>query len=92
MAKRKFIIDLDGEKVEVEGYDPKKALIRYLMKKRRSMLMTKDKEKVEKMWEKVPSNASVSGARSEKRYKINWKRQGEGELAGARFVFELQEI
>ncbi|MEM4102392.1 MAG: hypothetical protein QXN78_03190, partial [Conexivisphaerales archaeon] len=84
MVKRKFIIDLDGEKVEIEGYDPKKALIRYLMKKRRSMLMTKDKEKVEKMWEKVPSNASVSGARSEKNYKITWKRLGEGELAGAR--------
>jgi len=92
MAKRKFVIDLDGEKVEVEGYDPKKALIRYLMKKRRSLLMTRDKEKVERMWEKMPSKALVVGARSQKSYSITWKRQGEGELAGARFVFELQEI
>ncbi len=91
MGKRKFLLDFGTEKVEVEGYDPQKALIKYLMKKRRSLLMTKDKEKVERLWKSVPSEATVSSARSVKKYRINWKEKGEGEFEGARYVFYLEE-
>ncbi len=91
VAKRKFLIDLGSEKVEVEGYDPRKALIKYLMKRRRSMLMTKDEEKLKRLWDGAPKSARVQGARLEKRYRITWKLKGEGELAGARYVFEVQE-
>ena len=91
MGKRKFMLDFGTEKVEVEGYDPQKALIKYLMKKRRSLLMTKDKEKVERLWKAVPSEATVSSARSVKKYRIIWKEKGEGEFEGARYVFYLEE-
>jgi len=91
MGKRKFLLDFGNEKVEVEGYDPQKTLIKYLMKKRRSLLMTKDKEKVERLWKGLPSVATVSSARSVKKYKITWKEKGEGEFEGARYVFYLKE-
>ena len=51
MGKRKFTIDLGDEKIEVEGHQHKNVAIKYLMKRRRSLLMTRDKEKVEKLFE-----------------------------------------
>ena len=49
MGKRKFTIDLGNEKIEVEGHQHKNVAIKYLMKRRRSLIMTKDKDKVEKL-------------------------------------------
>ncbi len=47
MGKRKFTIDLGNEKIEVEGHQHKNVAIKYLMKRRRSLIMTHDKEKAD---------------------------------------------
>lgn len=92
MGKRKFTIDLGNEKIEVEGHMHKNVAIKYLMKKRRSLLMTKDKQKVEHMFQNVPKTISIIGGHLTKSYKINWEREGTTEFEGSRFVFTLDEL
>jgi hypothetical protein len=92
MGKRKFTIDLDNEKIEVEGHQHKNVAIKYLMKRRRSLLMTRDKGKVEKLFEQVPKTISIVGGHLTKYYKINWEREGTTEFEGSRFVFTLDEL
>jgi len=92
MGKRKFAIDLGNEKIEVEGHQHKNVAIKYLMKRRRSLLMTKDKEKVEKLFEAVPKTISIVGGHLIKSYKINWEREGTTEFEGSRFVFTLTDL
>jgi hypothetical protein len=91
LTKRKFVIDTGSEKVEVEGYDYQKVAIRYLMKRRRSLLSTRDPAKVDALWERLPKTLEVIGAKESKRYSVDWKRVGEEEFQGARFVFTLNE-
>jgi len=92
MGKRKFTIDLGNEKIEVEGHQHKNVAIKYLMKKRRSLLMTRDKEKVERLWTSVPKTISIIGGHLTKSYQINWEREGTTEFQGSRFVFTLTEL
>ena len=49
MAKRQFTIDIGTEQIPVEGHVHKNVAVKYLMKRRRSVLMTKNPEKVEKL-------------------------------------------
>ena len=92
MGKRKFTIDLGNEKIEVEGHQHKNVAIKYLMKRRRSLLMTRDKAKVEKLFETVPKTISIVGGHLTKSYKVNWEREGTTEFEGSRFVFTLDEL
>ena len=92
MGKRKFTIDLGNEKIEVEGHQHKNVAIKYLMKRRRSLLMTRDKEKVERLYESVPKIISIIGGHLTKSYKVNWEREGTTEFEGSRFVFTLTEV
>ncbi|MGI0069978.1 MAG: hypothetical protein ACREA3_02695 [Nitrosotalea sp.] len=92
MGKRKFTIDLRNEKIEVEGHQHKNVAIKYLMKRRRSLLMTRDKEKVEKLFAAVPQIISIIGGHTTKTYKINWEREGTTEFEGSRFVFTLTDL
>ena len=92
MGKRKFTIDLGNEKIEVEGHQHKNVEIKYLMKRRRSLLMTRDKEKAEKLFEAVPKTISIVGSHLIKSYKINWEREGTTEFEGSRFVFTLTDL
>ncbi|HSD05125.1 MAG TPA: hypothetical protein VLB45_05160 [Nitrosopumilaceae archaeon] len=92
MGKRKFTIDLGSEKIETEGHMHKNVAIKYLMKRRRSLLMTRDKEKVEKLYESVPKTISIVGGHLTKSYKVNWEREGTTEFEGSRFVFTLEEL
>ena len=92
MGKRKFTIDLGNGKIEVEGHQHKNVAIKYLMKKRRSLLMTRDKEKVERLWASVPKTISIIGGHLTKSYQINWEREGTTEFQGSRFVFTLTEL
>lgn len=92
MAKRNFTIDIGKEKILVEGHQPKNVAIKYLMKRRRSLLLTRDKKKVEKMYRDRPTKIAVSGARLTKTYLIKWERVGTGEFQGSRFTFELEEV
>ncbi|MEM2759235.1 MAG: hypothetical protein QXU32_03410 [Nitrososphaerales archaeon] len=92
MAKRQFIIDMGNERIPVEGHQPKNVAIKYLMKRRRSLLMTRDKEKVERLWESLPKTIRIVGKQSAKNYKINWEKEGTTEFQGSRFVFTLEEL
>ena len=92
MGKRKFTIDIGNEKIEVEGHQHKNVAIKYLMKRRRSLLMTRDKDKVEKLFHDVPKTISIVGSHLTKSYKVNWEREGTTEFEGSRFVFTLTEL
>ena len=92
MGKRKFTIDLGNEKIEVEGHIHKNVAIKYLMKRRRSLLMTKDKEKVEKLFADIPQTISIVGGHLTKSYQVNWEREGTTEFEGSRFVLTLTEL
>ena len=92
LAKRPFTIDTGREQLPVEGHQPRNVAIKYLMKRRRSLLMTRDKEKVERLWTELPQTIKITGKQSEKKYKINWEREGTQEFVGARFVFTLDDL
>jgi predicted NAD-dependent protein-ADP-ribosyltransferase YbiA (DUF1768 family) len=92
MAKRAFTIDTGKEKIPVEGHAHSNVAVKYLMKRRRSLLMTKDPTKVEKLFSEVPTKVSIVGANVTKTYKVNWERVGTGEFPGARFTFTLDEV
>ena len=92
MGKRSFTIDLGNEKIEVEGHQHKNVAIKYLMKRRRSLLMTRDKDKVERLFEAVPKTISIVGGHLTKSYKVNWEREGTTEFEGSRFIFTLTEL
>lgn len=91
MGKRTFTIDTGKEKVEVEGTDYQKVAVKYLMKRRRSLLFTKDQEKVGRLWDDLPKEVKIIGAQMTKTYGIEWEKVGTKEFAGARFTFELEE-
>jgi len=82
MAKRGFTIDTGKEKIEVEGHAHQNVAVKYLMKRRRSLIFTKDPAKVEKLFSEVPTEISIIGANVTKRYKVNWERVGTGEFPG----------
>jgi len=91
MVKRTFTVDTGKEKIEVEGTDYQKVAVKYLMKRRRSLLFTKDPAKVEKLWEDLPKQVKIIGAQLTKTYGVEWEKVGTKEFAGARFTFELTE-
>lgn len=92
MAKRGFTIDTGTEKIPVEGHAHQNVAVKYLMKRRRSLLLTKDQAKVEKLFSEVPKQISIMGANVTKTYKVSWERVSTGEFAGARFTFTLDEV
>lgn len=91
MGKRAFTIDTGKEKVEVEGTDYQKVAVKYLMKRRRSLLFTKDQTKVDRLWDDLPKEVKIIGTQMTKTYGIEWEKVGTKEFAGARFTFELEE-
>ena len=91
MAKRAFTIDTGTEKVEVEGHAHMNVAVKYLMKRRRSLLSTKDPIKVEKLFMDLPKKVSIIGKQLTKDYNVTWERTGTGEFAGARFTFSINE-
>jgi hypothetical protein len=91
MAKRSFTIDTGKEKIEVEGHEHKNVAVKYLMKRRRSLLSTKDPVKVEDLFGQLPTQVSVIGKQLTKTYKVVWERTGTGEFAGARFTFTMDD-
>jgi hypothetical protein len=89
--KRNFVIDLGSEQIPVDGYEHKSVAVKYLMKRRRSLLVTKDKDKVEKLFQDLPTIVTVKGSQLAKTFKVNWERVGTTDFEGARFVFTLEE-
>ena len=92
MAKRAFTIDIGTEKIPVEGHAHLNVAVKYLMKRRRSIIFTKDPAKKEKIFSDVPKKISIIGANITKTYNIAWERVSTGEFAGAKFTFTLDEV
>lgn len=91
MAKRAFTIDTGAEKIDVEGHQHKNVAVKYLMKRRRSLLFTKDPAKVEKLWKQLPQHVRIIGGQLTKAYDVKWEKVSTGEFAGAKFTFTLEE-
>jgi hypothetical protein len=92
LAKRQFTIDTGKEKIPVEGQVHRNVAVKYLMKRRRSLLMTKNSEKVERLWEDLPKNIKIIGKQVTREYIIKWERLGTEEFEGSRFAFSLQDL
>jgi hypothetical protein len=93
LAKRQFTIDTGKEQIPVEGQVHKNVALKYLMKRRRSLLMTKNPEKVEKLWTDLPKKIKIIGAQLTREYKITWERVGtEKTYEGSRFTFALDDL
>ena len=92
MAKRQFTIDTGKEQIPVEGQVHRNVAVKYLMKRRRSLLMTKSSEKMEKLWADLPRKIKIIGKQVIREYRINWKRLGTEEFEGSRFVFTLEDL
>jgi predicted NAD-dependent protein-ADP-ribosyltransferase YbiA (DUF1768 family) len=91
LAKRAFTIDTGKEKFEVEGHEHKNVAIKYLMKRRRSLLSTRDPDKVEVLYSELPERVAIIGKQVTKTYYVRWERTGTEEFAGARFTFTMTE-
>lgn len=91
MTKRSFTIDTGKEQLEVEGHEHKNVAIKYLMKRRRSLLSTKDPKKVDILFTELPLQIKIIGKQLTKSYQVQWERTGTGEFAGARFTFTIAE-
>ena len=92
MTKREFIIDNGNEKIQEFGYLHKNVAVKYLMKRRRSLLMTKNLEKVESLFSQLPRKICIIGKQITHNYEVNWERQGVTEFEGSRFVFTLKPM
>ena len=92
MAKRQFTIDTGSEQIPVEGQVHRNVAVKYLMRRRRSILMTKNPEKVEKLWTDLPKKIKIIGRQLTREYNVNWERLGTEEYEGSRFVFTLDDL
>jgi len=92
LSKREFIIDNGREKIQELGYLHKNVAVKYLMKRRRSLLMTKNLEKVESLFADLPKKISIIGKQITHNYEVNWERQGITEFEGSRYVFTLKSL
>ena len=66
--------------------------VKYLMKRRRSLLMTRNSEKVEKLWADLPKEIKIVGKQVIREYRVNWERLGTEEFEGSRFAFTLEDL
>jgi predicted NAD-dependent protein-ADP-ribosyltransferase YbiA (DUF1768 family) len=91
VTKRQFTIDINKEQIPVEGQVHKNVAVKYLMKRRRSLLTTKNPEKVEKLYSDLPKTIKIIGKQVTRAYRVNWEKEGSEEYCGSRFVFTLDE-
>ena len=54
--------------------------------------MTKNLEKVESLFSKLPRKIRIIGKQVTHSYEVNWERQGVTEFEGSRFVFTLKSL
>ncbi len=92
LAKRQFTIDIGKEQIPVEGQVHRNVAVKYLMKRRRSLLMTKNPDKVEKLYGDLPKTIKIIGKQLTREYRVNWEREGSEEFPGSRFVFTLDDL
>jgi len=92
LAKRDFTLLVGEDKMQMQGHLHRNVAVKYLMRRRRSVLMTKDKDKVEKLFNDLPKTISIVGKNVTHAYRVNWEREGTTEFEGSRFVFTMEEI
>jgi hypothetical protein len=54
--------------------------------------MTKNPEKVEKLWTDLPKTIRIIGKQLTREYRVNWERMGTQDYEGSRFVFTLDNV
>jgi hypothetical protein len=92
LGKRQFTIETsNNEQIPAEGQVHRNVAVKYLMKRRRSLLMTKDQQKAEKLYSELPQTIKIIGKQVTHVYKINWEKEGIEEYQGSRYVFTLDE-
>jgi hypothetical protein len=89
LGKRQFIIDIGNEQIPAEGHVHKNVAIKYLMKRRRSLLMTKDPNKIESLFSNLPQMIKIKGKQVTRSYSVKWEREGTEDFHGSRFIFIL---
>jgi predicted NAD-dependent protein-ADP-ribosyltransferase YbiA (DUF1768 family) len=89
LGKRQFTIDLGNEQITVEGQVHRNVAIKYLMKRRRSLLMTKDPNKIESLFSSLPQTIKIIGKQVTRSYNVKWQREGTEDFHGSRFIFML---
>jgi hypothetical protein len=92
LTKREFTVLAGGDKIQTLGHLHKNVAVKYLMKRRRSVLMTKDNQKVEKLFTDLPRTISIVGKNITHTYRVDWEREGTTDFEGSRFVFTMEEI
>jgi len=90
LGKRQFTIDIGNEQIPVEGQVHRNVAIKYLMKRRRSLLMTKDPNKVESLFSNLPQTIKIIGKQVTRSYEVKWQREGTEDFHGSRFIFILK--
>jgi hypothetical protein len=91
MVRKEFIMLVNNEQIPVLGHTHRNVAVRYLMKRRRSILMTKNPTKVEDLYLNLPSVITVMSKRVSRAYQINWERVGTKNFEGSRFPFTIAE-
>jgi hypothetical protein len=88
-----FAIKAGKETIQAEGLTHESALTAYLMKRRRSLLSTRDPARADQLFSSLPKKATVSGGGTSKAYRVNWEKVGgrKSRFQGARFVFSVEE-
>jgi hypothetical protein len=88
-----FSIKTDKALVHVEGRTHESSLTAYLMKRRRSLLSTRDPARADLFFSDLPKKATVSGGGASKAYRVKWEKIGgrKSRFPGARFVFSVEE-
>jgi predicted NAD-dependent protein-ADP-ribosyltransferase YbiA (DUF1768 family) len=91
LVKRHFTIDIGKEQIPVEGQIHKNVAIKYLMKRRRSLLMTRNQQKVENLYSDLPRKIKIIGRNISRGYSVNWEKTGSEEFQGSRYTFKIEE-
>jgi hypothetical protein len=92
VVKRQFTIDTGKERIPVEGHAHRNVAVKYLMRRRRSLLGTKDPQKVDNLYSNLPTNIKIIGKQLTHEYKVNWERVGSSDFQGSRFVFTMDHL
>ena len=56
------------------------------------MLMTKDLDKVERLYSDLPQTIKIIGKQVTHEYRVNWQREGTNDFQGSRFIFKIDEV
>jgi hypothetical protein len=56
------------------------------------VLMTKDLDKVERLYSDLPQTIKIIGKQVTHAYRVNWQREGTDDFQGSRFIFKIDEV